>query len=263
MARPRVPDRLTVDNQAVGQVPIRVYREPAGEPSGTVVFLHGGAWTIGDLDSHDRACRRIALGTGAVVVAVDYRRAPEHPWPAAVDDAIAVIRWTAGRFGGPLAVMGDSSGGNLAALACLRLRPERLPDIQVLAYPNTDLTMSQPSIKEKGAGWGLDADFVAWGAENWVPDPARRADPGVSPLFAPDLSGLPATLIVTAEHDPLRDEGDTYAERLAVAGVPVRHRCEPRMVHGFLSLDTISPAAAAAGDRLIADIAESFTFRSS
>lgn len=110
-------------------------------------------------------------------------------------------------------------------------------------------------MRSKGTGWGLTADDVAWGAEQWVPDPSRRADPRVSPLYAADLGGLPPAVVVTAEHDPLRDEGDAYAGRLADAGVPVRHRCEAGMVHGFLTLDTLSPAAAEAGERVFADVA--------
>ena len=130
-----------------------------------------------------------------------------------------------------------------------------MPRAQILAFPNTDLTLSRPSVTAKATGWGLSADDVAWGAELWVPDPALRADPTVSPLYATDLSGLPPAIIVTAEHDPLRDEGDLYAARLAAAGVPVQHRCEPKMIHGFLTLDTVSPAAAQAAERLFADIA--------
>jgi acetyl esterase len=196
---------------------------------------------------------------GVTVVAVDYRRAPEHPWPAAVDDAVDVVRWAAAEpgLGGPLAVMGDSAGGNLATLACLRLRDEGgpLPSLQVLACPNTDLTLSQPSVRTKGSGWALDADAVAWGAELWVPDPARRSDGSVSPLFA-SLRGLPPAVVVTAEHDPLRDEGDAYAARLAEAGVEVRHRCEMGQLHGFITMDSFSPRAATAGERLFADVAE-------
>jgi acetyl esterase len=149
------------------------------------VFLHGGMRTVGDLESHDRLCRRLALATGTAVVSVDYRRAPEHPWPAAVDDSVEAIRWAAAgpiACGGPLVVMGDSSGGNLAALACLRLRDEGepLPAAQVLAYPDTDLTLSHPSVRAKATGWGLSADDVMWGVEGWVPDPARRGDPAFS-----------------------------------------------------------------------------------
>ncbi|MGW9193784.1 alpha/beta hydrolase [Micromonospora chersina] len=264
-ARPPGPEIDRVEDLTVGAgaVGTRLYRpSPAARP--LVVFLHGGMWTIGDLESHDRACRRLALTTGTAVLSVDYRRAPEHPWPAAVDDCVEVIRWAAtgggssAGIGGPTVVMGDSSGGNLAALACLRLRDEGgpLPAAQILVCPNTDLTLSCPSARTKATGWGLATDDVAWGAEQWVPDPARRADAAVSPLSAADLSGLPPAVVVTAEHDPLRDEGNAYAARLAAAGVPVRHRCEAGMVHGFLTLDTVSPAAAAAGDRVFADVAD-------
>jgi acetyl esterase len=163
-----------------------------------------------------------------------------------------------GRGQRSVVIAGDSSGGNLAALACLRLRNEGgpMPKAQVLIGPNTDLTLYQPSVTEKGSGWGLSADDVAWGAELWVPDERQRADPRVSPLYAPDLTGLPPALVITAEHDPLRDEGEAYAARLSKAGVTVKHRREPRMIHGFLTLDTISPAAAQAGERLFTDLAE-------
>ena len=262
-ARPPGPELASVKDLVVpGGVAARLYR-PAVEPSPLVVFVHGGMWTIGDLDSHDRVCRRLSVSAQVAVLAVDFRRAPEHPWPAAVEDVTRTVRWAFGhqtKLTGTdrtLVIAGDSSGGNLAALACLRLRDEGglLPTAQVLACPNTDLTLSQPSVIEKATGWGLSADDVAWGAELWVPDPALRADPRVSPLHATDLSGLPPAVIVTAEHDPLRDEGDLYAARLAAAGVPVHHRCEPKMIHGFLTLDTVSPTAAQAAERLFADIA--------
>ncbi|MGX9885409.1 alpha/beta hydrolase [Streptomyces sp. NPDC002276] len=266
-ARPPGPEVAHVEDLTVGSAAVgaRLYR-PSAKGGPLVVFLHGGMWTIGDLESHDRACRRLVLGAGTAVLSVDFRRAPEDPWPAAVDDCVDAIRWAAagevpgvgGGGAGPLVVMGDSSGGNLAALACLRLRDEGgpLPAAQVLLYPNTDLTLSCPSTRSKGTGWGLATDDVAWGAEQWVPDPARRADPEVSPLHAVDLGGLPPAVVVTAEHDPLRDEGDAYAARLAAADVPVRHRREAGMVHGFLTLDTLSPTAAAAGERVFADVTD-------
>ena len=263
-SRPSGPAVASVTDLRIADgIAARLYRSAAGRGVALTVFLHGGMWTVGSLDSHDRLCRRMALATGSAVLAVDYRRAPEHPAPAAVNDAVAAILWAsarraqlAGDGNCPLLVAGDSSGGNLATLACLRIRDQReaLPDGQVLIYPNTDLTLSRPSVREKASGWGITTDVIAWGAESWVPDAARRADPAVSPLFEPDLGGLPTALIVTAEHDPLRDEGEAYAARLEAAGTPVLLRREPAMIHGFLNLDIQSPAAAAAGGRIFDDM---------
>jgi acetyl esterase len=259
-AGPKLP--LVVDLTVDGEVPVpvRLYR-PTLQPRPLLVYFHGGGWTIGDLASHDRLCRQLARGADVAVLAVDYRRAPEHPWPAAVHDALAVVRWARAapeQLGSPstVGVAGDSSGGNLAALCCLSLRDagEPQPAAQVLACPNTDLTLSRPSVRAKGSGWGLDADDARWFAEQWVPDPARRADPRVSPLFEPDLTGLAPAVVVTAEHDPLRDEGDAYAAALSAAGVPVTHRTEAGLIHGFLGLDLISPAALRAAQRFIDDV---------
>jgi acetyl esterase len=258
--RPRGPDLPSVEEHAVPGEPalaVRLYR-PALEPRPLVLFLHGGMFVLGDLDTHDRTCRRLALGADVAVLAVDYRLAPEDPWPAAVDDAVRAVEWVArGAAELGIAMAGDSAGAHIAALACLRLRdaggPQ--PTAQVLAYPNTDLTLSEPSVRAKGTGWSLDAGDLAWAVAQWVPDESARA--AASPLHAPDLSGLPPALVVTAEHDPLRDEGDRYAARLAAAGTPVRHRCEPGLVHGFLQgLDLVSPVAAAASDRFFADVHE-------
>ena len=238
-------------------VAVRLYR-PTASPRPLVVYLHGGGWTIGDLATHDGLCRTLAASADVAVLAVDYRRAPEHPWPAAVDDALAAVRWARTTELAPvLGVAGDSAGGNLAALVCLRLRDagEPQPALQVLAYPNTDLTLSQPSVETKATGWGLESDGLLWFVEQWVPDPGQRADPRVSPLLEPSLAGLAPAVVVTAEHDPLRDEGDAYAARLREAGVPVTHRCEAGQLHGFLGLTSVSPAAVAASERLFADVA--------
>ena len=266
-ARPRGPDLYEVRDLRIGELPARLYR-PAPGPVPLVVYLHGGGWTIGSLESHDRMCRRLADGSGAAVLAVGYRLAPEHPWPASVDDTVAALRWVAARPASPgpdglgpaptaVAVAGDSAGGTLAALGCLRLRdeyPPALPDLQVLLYANTDLTGAQPSIREKATGWGLDAATVRFFNSQWVPDQARWSDPAVSPLFAPDLSGLPGALVVSAEHDPLRDESEAYARRLREAGVEVESRREAGLIHGFMTLDDVSPACAAAADRVAADV---------
>ena len=261
-ARSRGPEMQAVGELRIGALPARVYRPAAGRTP-LVVYLHGGGWTIGSLESHDRMCRRLADGSGAAVLAIDYRLAPEHPWPASVDDTVTALRWVAsapaelGEAPSAVAVAGDSAGGTLAALACLRLRdeyPAALPCLQALLYANTDLTGGQPSMREKAAGWGLDADTVRFFNSQWVPDQARWSDPGVSPLYAPDLSGLPSALIVTAEHDPLRDESEAYGRRLRDAGVEVELRREPGLIHNFMLLDEISPACAAAADRVAADL---------
>jgi acetyl esterase len=231
-----------------------------------LVYFHGGGWTLGDLESHDRTCRRLARHADVAVLAVAYRRAPESVWPAALDDALAAYEWAHAHAptlvgSAAVGVAGDSAGGNLATLLCLRLRDagEPQPVAQLLAYPNTDLTFSSPSVITEGAGWGLQADDALWFAEQWVPDPAQRSHPRVSPLHEPDLSGLASAVVVTAEHDPLHDEGDAYASRLMAAGVATTHRCEVGMVHGFLSLDLVSPAAAAAAGRYFDDVAHALS----
>ena len=260
--RSRGPQIYAVSELRVGQIAARLYR-PRGGRAPLVVYMHGGGWTIGGLEGQDRVCRRLADGSGAAVLAVDYRLAPEHPWPASVDDTVAALRWAAsgppelGPAPGAVAAAGHSAGGTLAALACLRLRdedPAALPDLQVLLCANTDLTGAQPSMRQKAAGWGLDAEAIRFFNSQWVPDRTRWSDPGVSPLHAPDLSGLPEALIVTAEHDPLRDESEAYAHRLRDAGVEVELRREPGLIHSFLMLDEVSPACAAAADRVAADL---------
>jgi acetyl esterase len=260
--RLRGPEMYAVSELRIGRIAARLYR-PVGGRAPLVVYTHGGGWTIGSLESHDRVCRRLADGSGAAVLAIDYRLAPEHPWPASVDDTVTVLRWVAsgppelGPARGAVAAAGDSAGGTLAALACLRLRdedPAALPDLQVLLCANTDLTGAQPSMREKAAGWGLDAEAIRFFSSQWVPDRTRWSDPGVSPLLAPDLSGLPEALIVTAEHDPLRDESEAYARRLRDAGVQVELRREPGLIHNFITLDEVSPACAAAADRVAAGL---------
>lgn len=267
--RPPGPAMATLDlGAAAGRPPVRAY-DPAGAagaPVGidgrpVVVYLHGGGWTIGGLASHDRACRRMAARSGAVVVAVDYRLAPEHPAPASIDDTVAVLEWLAdapAALGGRAAsvtVAGDSAGGALAALAALRTRGSAAaPDRLVTAYANTDLAAADATMVDLAHGFGLDAADVAWFNEQWVPDRTRWADPDVSPLHEPDLAGLCPATIVTCELDPLRSQGEAFAHRLVDAGVPVTIRREPGMVHNFLLWDLQSPACAAAGDRFADDL---------
>lgn len=260
--RGRGPDLASVSDIHAGGVPVRCYR-PVDGPMPTIVYLHGGGWSIGDIASFDRLSRQLAKKAAAVVVTVEYRLAPEHPWPASVEDAIAVLRWALscppelGPATGRVAVVGDSAGGTLAALACVDLRDRGivpLPDLQCLLYANTDLTGASASMVEKATGFGLDAATVRFFNRQWVPDQALWSDPHVSPLHVSDLSGLPAALIVTAEHDPLRDEAEQYAQRLREAGVDVELRREPGMIHNFMLLDEISPACRAAADRVAEDL---------
>jgi acetyl esterase len=256
------PELASVSDIQAGGVPVRCYR-PVDGVVPAIVYLHGGGWSIGDIASFDRVSRRLAKDADAVVVTVEYRLAPEHPWPASVDDAITVLQWALscppelGPVTGRVAVVGDSAGGTLAALACLALRDRGtvpLPDLQGLVYANTDLTGSSASMTEKATGFGLDADMVRFFNRQWVPDQALWSDPQVSPLHASDLSGLPAALIVTAEHDPLRDEAEQYADRLREAGVDVELRREPGMIHHFMLLDEMSPACQRAADRVAQDL---------
>jgi acetyl esterase len=262
-SRPPGPAMHEVRDLTTPGGPARLYRPHAG-PAPLALYLHGGGWSVGSVASFDRAVRRLAAVSGVAVLSLDYRLAPEDPWPASLDDTVATLSWLAGGPAelGPapdaLAVAGDSAGGTLAALACLRLRdtaPAQLPDLQLLIYTNADLTGEQPSMVEKASGYALTAEAVRFFAAQWVPDPARLADPEVSPLFAPDLRGLPPAVVVTAEHDPVRDGAEAYAARLRSAGVPVELRREPRMLHNFLLFDEISPGARAAADRVAHDLA--------
>ncbi len=267
--RPTGPEMQSVRDHQVppGGCAARLYT-PAEAANAIVLYLHGGGWVIGDLETHDRACRRLASRSGVPVLALDYRRAPEDPWPAAVDDGVAALRWIAssppelGGTSGVVAIAGDSAGGTTAVLACLQVRdnvPNALPDLQVLIYANTDLSNSEGrrSIEENGHGFGLEVADIEWFNAQWVPDSTMLTDPRVSPLFATELAGLPASIVITCEHDPLRDQGEAFAERLRAAGVHTMLRREPGLVHNFLLWDTISPACAEAGDRIADDLARS------
>ena len=249
------------DTRAAG-VPVRVYRpEAGGRPLPVVAFAHAGGWVLGDLETHDEVCRYLSAALPAVVVAVDYRLAPEHVYPAAIEDYWAVVCWLAGHAaevgGDPerLVVVGDSAGGNMALAAALRARDAGGPRIiaQAAAYPATDLTLgygSAPgrSYAKYAEGYGLTAATMRWFADTYLPEPADRAAPAVSPLLAADLSGLPPAVIATAEYDPLCSEGARYAERLRAAGVPVTYLDGQGLVHGFLYYPRVARACATARD---------------
>jgi acetyl esterase len=240
-----------------GELPVRVYR-PHGElgPLPGVVYLHGGGFAVGDLETHDPTCRLLSAVSGAVVVAVDYRLAPEHLFPAAVDDVVAAWSWVTGHADelglvpGALAVMGDSAGGNLAAVLCLEARRLGLPSpvAQCLVYPLLDARCQFDSYTTFADGFGLSRESVHLYRETYAPTPDDWVDPRLSPLCATDFAGLPPALVVTAGFDVLRDDGAAYAEALATAGVEVTYRCYDDMMHGFAAMLVVRDAAAAATD---------------
>lgn len=227
-----------------GPVPVRVYRSGGSETGPLTAFFHGGGWVFGDLDSHDSMCRTLARSSESIVVAVDYRLAPEHPFPAGFDDCLAVTRWlsaSGSELGGDpsrLAVAGDSSGGTLAAAVALRARDEGDLALrcQLLMYPALDPTMSSASYEENAEDPFLSKSEMEWYWPRYLWTVAGEPGPYAAPALAKDLSGLAPALIVVAGHDPLRDEAVAYAERLREAGVAVDLASYEAMVHGFLSL---------------------------
>ncbi|MEU5882621.1 alpha/beta hydrolase [Spirillospora sp. NPDC047279] len=261
---PHVTD-LSVPS-AGGPVPVRLYRPvpPGGPPLPCVIYFHGGGWVIGDLESVDATCRELAAGARCTVLSVDYRLAPEHPFPAAVEDAWAVAAAVAGdpaRYGADaraLAVAGDSAGGNLAAVVALLARERRLPLVhQLLIYPVTDVAMDTASHAEFATGYGLDGPTLArfTALYRGAADPA---DPRLSPLRAPDLSGLAPATVITAEYDILRDEGEAYARRLAGAGVDVEARRFEGVVHSFFMLPEMFDAGVEAMERAVRRLRAAF-----
>ncbi|MEV6798034.1 alpha/beta hydrolase [Micromonospora rifamycinica] len=253
-----------------GELPLRVYRPAGTGPLPTLVYFFGGGWTLGSVETADGICRRLANATPCQVVTVGYRLAPEHPFPAAVLDCQAATRWLAehaadlGVDPDRLVVGGDSAGGNLAAAVTLLARAAGGPRLagQLLVYPNTD---QRAAPRPAGDGPAAERDAadrpaddqdpllfnrhsVDWYRGHYLADPADAADPLASPLLADDLSGLPPALVLTAEHDPLRDEGERYARRLREAGVPVRASRYPGMIHGFFAMPGVFDAGRRAQD---------------
>jgi len=249
-----------------GNVPVRVYRpDGASEPAPVVVYFHGGGWVLGSIATHDGSCRALANRTGAVVASVGYRLAPEHPYPAALDDCFAATCWVAahaddlGVDPGRLAVAGDSAGGNLAAAVCLAARDRGGPTIafQTLVYPVTDLEPDRwPSMAANADGPLLTRAAMDWFIGHYAGDPPPLDDALAAPIRAADLSGLPPAHVSTAGHDPLQDEGAAYAEALAAAGVPVAHDDFPTLIHGFVGFADVVPAAGEARDAIAAALRE-------
>jgi acetyl esterase len=254
---PPVPQVAAVRDLAApgpaGPVPLRLYRglgtaEDAALPA--LVYFHGGGWTIGDLDTHDSVCRALANKARCMVISVDYRMGPEHRFPAAVDDCIAVTRWVAeqgaalGVDAARIAVGGDSAGGNLAAVVAIALRDAGGPPLvfQALVYPATDQRQDTQSHAKYAEGFLLTRGNLVWFRDNYL-EPGDYDDWRASPIRAADVSRLPPAHIITAGYDPLVDEGQAYADRLVAAGVPVLYECFEGMAHGFLSMGGVLAAA--------------------
>ncbi|PVG84859.1 alpha/beta hydrolase [Nocardioides gansuensis] len=239
-----------------GGVPARLYVPrglAASEASGLLVYFHGGGFVYGDLETHDAVCRVLAEQAGVRVLAVDYRLAPEAPWPAAVDDAVAAYRWVVEHADelaadpGRIAVGGDSAGGNLAALVAIAAaRAGWRCAFQLLVYPVTDMTASMESRRTFGTGLFLTTRFMDLGRDTYVPDRGSWTDPRVSPLFAELPEGLAPAYVATAALDPLRDEGEAYAARLAEAGAKVETRCFGGQIHGFVNMVGVGRSGPAA-----------------
>jgi acetyl esterase len=255
-----------VDERAVptpnGPLALRTYRPIAGRLP-VALFLHGGGWMLNDLDTHDDLCRRLAKRSGWLIASLAFRRAPEHRYPASLEDAQLAYRWlidNAGKIGGEEAcpaLIGESSGGTIAASLSLLLRDfgAPMPSYQVLAYPATDHPDRWPSYAERGSGYILDRETMAWYFEHYLPTSWSPTDPHLFPLAAENLSGLPPTFLLTAEFDPLRDEGIAYARKLAAAGVAVEHVHADDQMHGFLLLGSVVSKAAEMVDRLATRLA--------
>jgi acetyl esterase len=239
-------------------VRVRVFTPEADGPMPLMMYFHGGGYVKGGLDETDAFCRRLARTTGNVVVSVDYRLTPEHPFPAALDDANACSLWAyenAEALGGnrdSFSVCGESAGGNLAAVVCLLARSDEKIQIshQILLQPVVDFTLSFPSIGMPASECLVPREDLAWYYEEYYSGDTR--DFRVSPIFADDLSGLPPALIITAEYDTLRDEGEAYADRLASSGVPTQYSCYSGMIHGFLQMAGLVDEAQQAIDEIAA-----------
>jgi len=236
-----------------GELPLRLYRPARERPRPALLYFFGGGWVLGTIDTADGVCRSLANSSGALVVVAGYRLAPEHRFPAAIDDCYAAVRWIAehadeiGADPARLAVGGDSAGGNLAAGVALRARADG-PALagQLLVYPNTDQLADDPSMRAADDPFLFNRHSVAWYRQHYLTDPGDAASPLASPLRAESLAGLPPALVITAEYDPLRDQGEAYARRLADEGVQVELSRYPGMAHGFFTMAGTVDASRAA-----------------
>jgi acetyl esterase len=255
--------RVPVDG---GEITVRCYTPAGAGPFPALVFFHGGGWVIGDLFTHDGICRSLANAAGCVVASVDYRLAPEHKYPVAVEDAFAATRWVAqhgeqlGVDARRLAVGGDSAGGNLAAVVSLMSREQGGPGLalQALIYPATQHSFDTRSYEEHADGYLLTRNGMRWFWNHYLRRPEDGAETHASPLLSRDLGGLAPALVITAEYDPLRDEGEAYADRLREAGVPVTLTRYPGMIHGFFRMINLVDKARAARDEVAGALRKAF-----
>ena len=257
-----VTDRTVPGPEGGDPVPVRIYRPEGEGPFPTVVFFHGGGYVIGGLDSHDVLCRHLVNESGCGVLAVDYRLAPEHPFPAAVEDAYAALEWAAANPGevdgdGRLAVMGDSAGGNLAAVVSLMARDRDGPGIdrQVLVYPAVSPREDWPSRENNAEGYYLEESDMEWFGDCYYGSDVHEANPYAFPLVACSHADLPPATVLTAGFDPLRDEGVAYADALEDAGVPVVHRNYADAIHAFFTM-LAEPAELERAHEAVAAVAE-------
>ncbi|HJN51185.1 MAG: alpha/beta hydrolase [Pseudomonadales bacterium] len=252
------------DNSADG-VPIRIYRPSLEENLPCLVYFHGGGWVIGDLETHDVPCRLLAKESGCVVIAVDYRLAPEHPFPAPLDDCYQATEWVTNNAAllnidkNKIAVGGDSAGGNLAASVCIRARDEGGPKLvhQLLIYPVTDIAMDTESYNSNADGYMLTRESMVWFWNHYVGDKFDDS-PLASPLKTADLSNLPTATVLTAEFDPLRDEGEAYGENLKSAGVTTLIKRYDGLIHGFVGMTDVLEGARSAVRLMAAELQNSF-----
>ena len=274
--RPRAagPEVAGVENRRIPgpgpDIPVRLYTPAGAGPFPILVWFHGGGWVIGDLDMADPTARHLSVGAGCVVVSVDYRLAPETKFPGAADDCYAATQWAAQHAaqikGDPdrIAVGGDSAGGNLAAVVSLMARDRSGPALvfQLLVYPVTQRDYTTSSYQSYADGYLLSRDSMQWYWDHYLHSPAEARNPYAAPMLAQDLSGLPAALVITAECDPLCDEGAAYARRLQAAGVPTTYSCYAGMMHGFFGMPAVLDKGTQAVAEAAAALQRAFTAQS-
>ena len=255
-ARPVITELAVgqIENQIIqssdAEIPIRIYYPDGEGPFGTLLYFHGGGWVIGDLDTGDAVCREMSTLANVVVVSVDYRMAPEAIYPAAVDDSYAALEWVGKnkvllKGNDKIGVTGESAGGNLSAAVALKTRDLNGPvvDFQCLVYPVTDCDLSRQSYIDNGSGYMLEVESMKWFWDTYCPDEKKRLEPYASPIREKNLESLPKALVVTAEFDPLKDEGEAYANALESSGIDVTYKCYDGMIHDFFSTAAAFPSS--------------------